>query len=238
MAQRAGKVLLQYEQLSERLPPEAQFEATLAVALLQMMLTSCQELLRAAKPRGAARGNTNGLQALASRSVLDEPALMGLEPDCIVECWASTRGLTYREVFECLRNSLSHPGPQGGTKFPRTGFTTIASGSCAIETYQFTQSSWVNGTGSALSMKYAPTTTDEKSRQKLEDDVRTWASNYAVEGLRVQLNSSGRLEVVKAGQPFVPVLRLQLGVRQLRTLTLTLSDYLSVSVLQSNKVAA
>ena len=51
-------------------------------------------------------------------------------------------------------------------------------------------------------------------------------------------NASGRWEVVKAGRPFVPVLRLQLGVNQLRTLTLTLSDYLSENLPQRGKVVA
>ena len=237
-AHRAGKVLLQYESMSKALRYEERFEATLAVALLQMMLTSCQEQLRAIGSRKNVRQKANGLSGLASRSVLDEPALMGLAPECIVECWPSTRGLTYREVFECLRNSLSHPGAQGGTKFPRTGFTSIESGSGDVETYQFTQSSWVNSTGSALSPKFAPIQADEATRQTLERAVREWASNYSVDGLGIELNTSGRWEVVKAGRPFLPVLRLWLGVNQLRTLTLNLSEYLSERLPLRGKVVA
>ena len=230
-ARRAGQLLLQYEQTSPHLPSERQFEATLCVALLQSLLTICQESLR--KKRGG-RAKLGSLAAYASRSVLDEPALMGLEPDCVLASWTSKRGLTYREVFECLRNALCHPGGQGDTKYPRTGFITDKSGSGVVEAYIFTQSAWVNNQGSGLKLQFHPDKADDQTRRKLESDVHSWAKNYDVEGLTVELHEDGQLSVTRLGQPFIPVLRLRLGASQLRTLLLNLSDYLSSPMRQES----
>ena len=53
-------------------------------------------------------------------------------------------------------------------------------------------------------------------------------TNYFVVGLSVEC-IEGKWRVVREGQLFIPVLCLRLGIQQLRTLTLTLSDYLSES---------
>lgn len=225
-ARRAGQLLLQYETISRQFPVDQQFESTLAVALLQSMLTACQDLLRRKVKKGGSLQSYDALGALASRSLFDEPALMGLESECVVECWPSRRGLTYREVFECLRNALSHPCPQGGTVYATTGFSTVDSGSGFVEAYEFVQSSWVNNSGSALGLKFAPAESDEPSKHTLEKAASDWASNHAVDGLNVKLTEQGQWRVFREGERFVPVLRLRLNVRQLRTLTHTLSDHL------------
>lgn len=237
-ARRAGQLLLQYEQLSIGLPAEERFEATLAVALLQSMLTICQEMLRRSPKRSVRGAAGAGLSAMASRSVLDEPALLGLEADCIVETWPSTRGLTYREVFECLRNALSHPCPQGGTKYPVTGYTTVASKAGCIAVFEFVQSSWVNRNGNDLLPRFAPDKTDEEAGRKLQVEVKGWADNAAVVGLVARRNADGQWRVYRGGEQFVPVLRIRLTVQQLRTLTLTLSDLLSSSLESASAIPA
>ena len=226
-AQRAGQLVVQYEALCRQLPIGQQYESTLAVALLQSMLTTGQELLRRGTGKGKSLPAHKGLLALARRSLFDEPALLGLEPDCLVECWSSTRGLIYREVFECLRNALSHPGPQRDTKYPTTGFSTCESGSGYVETYEFVHSPWVNSRGSALTPRFAPTELGTSSKLRLEVEVRNWGSNYAVDGLSVSEGEQGQWQVLLGGRLFVPVLRVRLNTRQLRTLTATLSDYLA-----------
>ena len=237
-AYRAGQILLQYEQFSPQLPADRRYEATLAVTLLQSLLTSCQELIRSQGSRSVRGGPNNSLTALASRSILDEPALMGLDADCILKCWPSNRGLTYREVIDCLRNALSHPGAQGHSAYPRTGFTTAQSTSTSVEAYVFTQSSWVNRKGSGLLTAFAPLQNTEKARNELERKMQEWASNHSVERLEITKNDEGLWRVFRAGQPFVPVLQLRLGVQQLRTLALTLSDYLSESASRKTGVTA
>lgn len=231
-ARRAGQLVLQYEDLARQLSPAEQFESTLAVALLQSMLVFCTELLNAKRPPGT-------LRHLASRSLLDEPAQLGLDPACIVDHWYAKRGLSYRTVFEGLRNALSHPGVQSAVaNFPRTGFTTIESGSGLVEAYLFTHAPWVNRAGNGLAKRFAPATSDDKSRLELEKAVCDWACNADVDGLTVEQNQEGLWRAHRKGAPFVPVLRLRLGVRQLRTLTLTLSEYLSVPTSQHVAVTA
>ena len=228
MARRAGQLLLQYESMCQKLPVEKRFESTLAVALLQMMLTDCQELMRRGSNGRHPNGSADRLDAVARRSIFDKPELMGLENAGVVQCWPSTRDLTYREVFECLRNALSHPCLQGGTLLPATGFSTVNVGSNNIESYVFTQSSWVNPKGTKLAVKYAPNDKDEETKELLEAAMKSWATNYSVVGLSVEC-IEGKWRVVREGQLFIPVLCLRLGIQQLRTLTLTLSDYLSES---------
>ena len=237
-AYRAGQLLLQYEQFSPGLATEERFEATLAVALLQALLTSCQELVRSQGSKAGKGSRQSALPSLASRLLLDEPTLLGMDADCIVTCWPSERGLTYREVIDCLRNALSHPGAQGSSAYPRTGFTTEQSDSPSVEAYLLTQSSWVNNKGSGLLPRFAPERRDEQARSALERLVHEWSRNHRVEGLEVALNADGKWRVLLAGQLFVPVLQLRLGVRQLRTLTLALCDYLSEPARQRDGVAA
>ena len=197
------------------------------------MLTSCQELLRRGAGKKGPLKSYGRLEALAKRLVRDEPTLMGLKADCVVECWPSKTGLTYREVFEYLRNALSHPCPQGGTAYPITGFSTVDSGSLSVEAYEFIQSSWVNNKGSALSSKFAPERTDEAARVQLESGALEWAANHSVDGLSVQQVETGRWRVFRGDKLFVPVLRLRLNVRQLRTFTLNLSDCLSAPLAEA-----
>ena len=45
-ALRAGKLLAQYPLLAKGLPPHEQYDATLAVCILQSLLTKCDELLK------------------------------------------------------------------------------------------------------------------------------------------------------------------------------------------------
>jgi hypothetical protein len=213
MALRAGRVLLQYESFCKE-----RFDATLAIALLQMMLTNCSELLK--KKDLDKRGMTE-LENLKNESILDDPAKMGLEQSCIVECWPTERGgLTYREIFQGLRNALSHPGIQKTSGLPVTGFTSIQSPMGGIDGYEFTQSSWVSPSGNLRSLDYAA----------LCRQMNDFASNHCVVGLSVVQSKDQRWQVVREGMPFIPVLRLRLNVKQLRTLTLTLSEVLSESL--------
>lgn len=220
MALRAGKILLQYESFCKGLPAEDQFEATLAISLLQMMLTNCSELL---KKKGLDKRGMTELENLRNASILDDPSKMGLERSCIVQCWPSERGLTYREIFQGLRNALSHPGAKKANGLPVTGFTSIESPTGTIDGYEFTQSSWVGAGGHLRNLDYAT----------LCKQMNDFASNYSVVGLDVEKNRDQRWQVVREGKPFIPVLRLRLNVKQLRTLTLTLSEVLSESLSQN-----
>jgi hypothetical protein len=168
------------------------------------------------------------LENLKDKSILDDPSKMGLDPSCIVECWPSNRGLTYREIFQGLRNALSHPGTQKLNRSPITGFTSIESVSGVIEVFEFTHSPWVNLNGNPKISDY----------EKLYKDMTSFASDHKIIGLEMSKNIRELWEVQHEGKPFIPVLRLRINLKQLRTLTLTLSDVLSESLTKTAELQA
>jgi hypothetical protein len=225
-AGRAGQVLLQYERLKLQLPLNEQYEATLAIALLQTMLTQCQELLKKIRSRDKAPLGLEGLVAMANRGFDEPPPLLGLNQDCILERWPSDKAVKYRDLIECIRNALSHPLPQNNEGLPRTGYTTQKGASGLIEAFVFTQSPWVGGRSGALLQQYrvgrgVPT--------KLEDariNITKWARGAGVANVELIETKEGSLPA-RDGVPFLPVMRVRLDVAQLRLFVLGLSDYLS-----------
>jgi hypothetical protein len=230
-AQRAGQLLVQYDHLRKQLPPEQQFEATLAIALLQSMLTMCYELMK--KYRGSKNpSNTlEGLLSMGKRTLDAEPTLLGLTKECVLERWHSEKQVSYRDVIECIRHALSHPLPQQSAGFPRTGFTTEFSGSGQVVAYVFTQSPWSNSNGSDVKPFYKPQEASKDSLEKLKKTVGEWETNNHVVGLDYVVEK-GFWKVVLNGTQFIPVCRIRLDVAQLRVFTAGLSDYLSEPVRQ------
>lgn len=222
-AKRVGQLLVQYDQWRNQVPAVEQYESTLTISLLHSILTMCQELLFKKNLEDTALAAIAGL---AGRSLEDEPTLLGLSRDCVVESWPSERALTYREVIECLRNALSHPGPQTKAGLARTGFTSVPGPSGLIEAYEFIQSPWVNRTGRDLSPRFFSKDAGIHPPKELFNAVRSWASNHQVSGVDVE-HIDGRWQPMRDGNLFFPVLRLRIDVRQLRVFTAGLSDYLS-----------
>jgi hypothetical protein len=229
-ALRAGQLLVQYDHLRRQLPSEQHFEATLAIALLQSMLTMCHELLRNRHPRNPSK-SLEELLSMAKRTLNAEPTLLGLTKECVLERWPSERGITYRDVVECIRNALSHPLPQQPGSLPRTGFTTELSGSGQVTAYVFTQSEWVESSGSRLKSVYAPKAGKDGGLEAMKNKVESWASNNRVIGVDYVLEN-GFWKVVLNGAQFIPVFRIRLNVAQIRTFTAGISDYLSEPVRQ------
>lgn len=227
-AQRVGLLLVQYDNWRQQVPEVEQFESTLTISLLHSLLTMCQELIRK-NTKKSGQPALVAIGQLASCSLEDKPNLLGLSRDCVVEQWPSERELTYREVIECLRNALSHPGPQTNKGLPRTGFTSLPGSSGLVEAYEFTQSPWVNSTGSDLSPRFHSQDAGDCPPEQLLAQVDSWAKNYKVDGVEVK-RLKGCWQAMRGGQPFVPVLRLRIDVRQLRVFTAGLSDYLSEPV--------
>lgn len=218
-ARRVGQVLLHYEDGAARSSPEDSYEATLTICLLQALLTNCVELIK-----GRPRNDPTGLTEIANRPFADDPTKFGLDERCVVNQWPSRRKLMYREIFECLRNAMSHPLPVKADGLPTTGYTTWKSQSGVIEGFCFTQSPWVNSKGNdvtdALKVK-------DEDRPKLVEQMAKWSSNRGTDDLTVRIGSGERYRIYIRDQPFIPYLQLKISTTQLRTFTLTLSDYLA-----------
>lgn len=223
-AQRAGQLLVQYDQWRYQVPTVEQFESTLTIALLQSLLTICKELIERGRP---SRG-TESLAWFFNRSLDEEPSVFGLTPDCVTQRWPSERPMTYRDIIGYLRNALSHPLLQTSSGLPTTGFTTVPGPSGLIEAYEFTQSPWVNNKGK-LYAKYYSDAPGNAPPDKLLSEVKSWSSSNHVCRLSVE-RVNGKWQAVRDGDNFVPVLRLRITVPQLRVFATSLSDFLSEPV--------
>lgn len=221
-ARRIGRIAEQYECSCTSIPLEERYDATLLISLLQALLTNCAELLRH-KPE---RSNP-ALKQLTGRNLGQDPTLLGFQRTSVVEQWPAMRPLTYRELLECMRNAMSHPCAQTQEGLPQTGYTSWQSDSGVIEGFTFTQSPWVNSSGSALKPLYKPSEKDQKAELKLREEMQRFGRNYSVPDLSVRSDGTGYLRIYHGDKPFVPVLRLRLDVKQLRMLTMSLSEYLA-----------
>lgn len=226
-ARRAGQLLLQYERMCGGLPSEQRFEATLSVALLHPMLTYAMELLPSGRAKRSQSADDSELERIAKKKLRDEPALLGLDAGCVLECWPCAEGPTYATLLEGIRHALSHPCSQDRAEFPVTGYSTVPSGSGHIEVYEFVQSPWVDGAQKTLSRRFAPMGPSPKDGERLEHSVRAWSKSHGVQGLEVRRDADGRWKVFLGEDLFVPVLCVRLTTTQLRTFALTLSDLLA-----------
>jgi hypothetical protein len=229
-ARRAGQILLQYDRCKTLLPYDQQFEATLGICLLQTILTQCQELLsRVHRPEKAPKG-LEELVEMANRGLNDPPPLLGLTQACIQERWPSSNSVRYRDLIECIRNALSHPTPQKTEGYPRTGFTTQKMNSGVVESYIFTHSPWVESDGS-LNYQFMAKLDKINEVERAKKKIAGWTSQRGVSGVALEKQSNQFLPM-RNGKIFIPVMRVQLDVAQLRVFILALSDYLSEPLLK------
>lgn len=218
-ARRAGLILLQYEQLTRGLVPSERFEATLAISLLQALLTSFVELSRT-NPR---RREFDELLRLPIEAA---PPRLGLNPSAIRWSWSREGALTYRYVIEAIRNSLSHPTPQRlGLPFKTTGYTAKATSDGDIDGYSFVQSPWVSKNGQSLSAKFSPQADRAHECEVMREALKDWSSKHRVTVTAEQRGS--RLQPVLNGEVFAPVVEVQLSTSELRTFTLAMADLIA-----------
>lgn len=218
-ARRVGQVLLHYEAGVALEQPQDSYEATLTICLLQALLTNCVELIDK-----KVKNDRTGLKKIASRSLEEDPALFGLNLQCITRQWPSDRPLKYREIFKCLRNALSHPLPQKDNGLPTTGYTTLKSPSGMIEGFQFIQSPWVSRSGLDVTDRYKA---KDEDLPELKKAMEEWRSNFGTSVLTVQRGLDGLNRIFLGEQRFIPCLQLDISTAQLRTMTLTLSERLA-----------
>lgn len=127
LADRIGKLLVQYE-------PNANgsYDATLALVLLQALLTICHELLD--KP-------PNELKKVKSMKLIDVPPMHGLGKLMVYNFFPGQSEPTFYDVVDHLRHSVSHPlFPKHESKIIETGFMAVNSPDGKIAAYRFVHS--------------------------------------------------------------------------------------------------
>lgn len=206
----AGKLLIQYDALTTSLPPSAKFDATLAICVLQSLLTNCAELLRAMKAdrRGVFR-----------EDIPDIPYQWGIRRS-FVKTNTFPDNLTYEKFVEHLRNALSHPTSSEVEHHPSTGYTTLPDGSGVISTFMFIDSPWV--TRGRLHTY--------SSRNAAEKKINNGFSKLELE---IVPKSDGKFEIRRGSEPYIPLFVGELPLVVLKELAVGLSNHLAQPVIEN-----
>jgi hypothetical protein len=204
-AYRLGVIAEQYRTISA--PAEKDFSSTLNVCILQSLLTTCTELMRAMSSHEQRRDNLG--------AEIGIPSPWGLRPEMVVR--NTFRGsLTVELVLRRMRNALSHPtGLDISDSFPASGYTTIPDGSGAIRQYCFVNSPDTRrGRPKHWDLPGDAEKALEKERADMPEDVTVIVKN-------------GRFCFGRNGQPFARIFEVRLTVEEIRQLVTGLSNYLA-----------
>lgn len=211
----AGKLLVQYCAQAKELPSNEQYEGTLAVCVLQSLLTQSIELLKYMESEPIQR-------EFFDQIVNDGPSVWGLKTSFIVED-TFPGDLTLGRVLEHLRNAVSHPSPDKEFKYQPTGYTTTGDRSTRISAYRFTDSPWVK-TGERHYHGPLPLGTEKDAVGKIkqfhrEHDVREY--------LEVLPQSDGTFELACRGALYWPIFEIELPLPALIDLAICLANHLA-----------
>lgn len=214
-ARRAAKVLHQYEACSAMFAPHERYESTLAVSLLQSLLTALLELSDSEATRPE-------LEVFLDEVLGSNPNRLGLEDGRVVCSWRHAGELTNRRVLTAIRNSLSHPTPQYETRWPTTGFVALQTGSGLIEGYRFAHSPWVAKGGQVLDAKFCPSKKLPGALATLERAVERWRQLEGDHPVGIEVRGEQFVPVFK-GDVFVPFIEVTLRTPELRAFTLAVA---------------
>jgi len=214
-ALRAGKLLAQYNSLTPTLPAHERYDATLAVCVLQSLLTNCTELLKAMK---------TSKKELFTQSITDVPTQFGLRRAFITKNTfpKEVKEVALQDVLVHLRNALSHPTATECPRFPSTGYTTSGDASGPVSAFRFTDSPWVNGKGN-ISEKALST-----DREKVDGTRRDFEKLHSQSGfIALRPRTDGKFEIVHNDQIFLPIFTMELPLPALIELATCLANYLA-----------
>jgi hypothetical protein len=211
LALHAGLLLDQYEGLTRRLSSKHKYEATLTIAVLQMLLTNFTELLERLRDE----------LGLLSTPIGDAP-VWGLER-AFVQQNTFPEPLTLSLVVRNLRNALSHPTSSEKTEWPDTGYTSPRD-PALVDAFRFTHSPWVeNGV--------APTFPNMKVLRRKIDGLERWDAQYdASFQLSDGLKADGRYVVTRDGEPYAPIFTIEIPLKELKIFTKELATFIAQPV--------
>lgn len=138
LALHAGRLLEQYSGLTQDMSPAHKYEGTLALSVLQMLLTNCTELHRATGSKSRGRELRRNIDAFNDRLAEPEFTVHTLFPD--------EPDVTGMALLRHLRNAVSHPRAKAVGP-PTTGYETVQDGSGLVSRFRFTDSPDLNPNG-------------------------------------------------------------------------------------------
>lgn len=214
-ALRAGKLLVQYRSLARGLPPREQYDATLAVCILQSLLTKCDELLKYMESERIQRQFFD--QAIEGGVIAWGLKRSFIATDTFPEV------LTLARFLEHLRNALSHPAPDAPFELKPTGYTTTDDSSGLITSFRFTDSPWVKKGGRDYKGPL-PLSTENEAKGKLKQFHREHKVDQYLEVVR---QPDGTFELAREGTLYWPVFEVVLPLPTLVDLAIALANHLA-----------
>lgn len=223
-----AKLLWQYETITKRVGPgptsdnEPRYDGTLAVCILQALLTQCKELLDFMEDQALTR-------EFFAHDLETEPHPWGLSQGLVI---ADTLPgpLTLSRVLTHMRNAVSHPSFRSpNSVFTPTGFTTTgAAPGTPIVAYRFTDSYWVKD-GKRYYKGGLPGVKENEVRGQARQFDREWG----VDGyLTVLRTPDGKFDLERDGDLYWPIFQIELPLLRLRQLTIELANYLAHKTLR------
>jgi hypothetical protein len=210
-ALRAGKLLKQYSILTTQVPPKDKYDATLAICVIQSLLTICSELLSAMK---------YSKKVDWSKAVTDVPRWWGVKRSFIKKNTFPT-DCTYEDFIEHLRNALCHPtSSDREPKYLATGYTTLLDGSGFVTGFSFTDSPWVSK-GSIHSRASSHTL------EKVEKTVTIFKDKHGSIELDIERDQHGRYQIFCNNEIYLPVFVAEIALPDLLNLAIELANHLA-----------
>jgi hypothetical protein len=217
LACRIGKIAMQYSEcmkaLPEIFPKEKQYDVTLNICLLQTLLTSCSELVRAMKD------NTRK-KSIFAEEFTHASAFWGLTPDMIVKDTFARRKREHFDIITHLRDALSHPTILDLTaEFVSTGYTTIDPVEGEIAKFSFISSPDVR--------KNHPKFYDSD----LEAKLQLKQSGYPPSAYAKLIKDNGtKYQIWSEDAPYARVFQIDVPTDRIKTLLIGLSEHLSLPI--------
>lgn len=206
----AGNLLVQYQNMARSIPKDSCYEATLVICVLQSLLTNCSELLASMNRHS---------KEVWQEPLPDIPSRWGIKRKFVVKNTFPGE-LTYEGFIKHVRNAISHPtASDKDPKLPSTGYTTIPGSSGMIETFQFTDSPWVDR-GRDHS-RYV-----SSDRAKVTRELNQFNKKYDWH-LEASLNTKGLYQAIHDSQPYRPLFVAEISLDGLISIARELANFLS-----------
>ena len=219
LALRAGKLIRQYQELAAAQPQAVRFDATLTVAVLNLLLTNCTEAFAVMDKDQRTHLLWPAVQARLLRSATSTfPPL--------------TDGSIEVEALSHLRNAVSHPVPVRRGLSPVTGYTSFpdAEAPQAVGGFEFVSSPWTDHMGVHRNFR-------SRKRSTVTSAFGRFAKGYQCDGLSVAEgpDPDGFFTVVEidSGRAYLPIFRAKLSLADVGILAREVANFLAHGSLPS-----
>lgn len=220
IAYRMGRILVQYEQANIR---EPKFLDTLRLSTLQILLTNCQEEIRA-------MSKNDRKKCTFSSNISESEPVFGLSSSMIKENTFPDTNPTIEGVLTHIRNALSHPTALDiKSKYPSTGYTTRNNTSGSISTYIFIDSPDSNNNYKVYSNSERAEEIKKQIEQESGDSIKLCVEKENTVNRRTRkiIPNSYSYYLSKNNEPFTRIFRIEISVEELSEIVLKLSTYLA-----------